>query len=272
MAEHVRQFSDRTGRGILLRSVSRVVVAVAAVSLYVGLAALSGHLSPTTRGPLLDGLGPAQPYKWVNPPTSLAPTNQPPSVGTFVAKFVGGTLHGRVFVTADGQATVIVPNGAFTPHGDDDAVVLTLTPVDPGTLGALPDGKVAFGNAYRLSAAYRPSGAAAPTLAAPLDLVLLYPVTPNLHSATHSIYASTDGRQWGAVKGTDTASVQQVEGKTQQLGYAVAAGTPAPSPPPTSAGSGGGGSTPIIVIAVALSVLLVGIGFLLRSRGGSARS
>lgn len=252
---------------------TRVVVAASAVGLYVGLAALSGHLSPTARGPLLDGLGPAQPYRWVNPPASLASTNQAPSVGRFVAKFTKNGLQGQVFVSGDAQATVIVPSGAFPPRANDDAVVLTLTPLDPTTLGSLPQGRVAFGNAYHLTASYRPSGTPAPQPAGAIDLVLLYPVTPDLHSATHAVYASIDGKTWSALKGTDAPSVQQAEGKIEYLGYAVVAGALAPTPSPSSTGqtSGGGTSSRTVLLAFAVSVLLVGIGLLLRSRGGGAR-
>ena len=247
-------------------------MAAGVVGLYAGLAAVSGHLSMTARGPLLDGLGPAQPYRWVNPPASLASTNQSPSVGTFVVKFTKNGLQGQVFVNGDAQATVIVPNGAFPAHGHDDAVVLTLTPLDPATLGSLPDGRVAFGNAYQMTAAYRPSGAPAPQPAAPIDVVLLYPVTPDLQSATHSVYASIDGKAWSALKGTDAPSVQQAEGKTGQLGYRVVAGVLASTPSTPSAGGtpSNGTSSQTVLLILAASVLLVGIGLLLRSRGGRA--
>jgi hypothetical protein len=253
-----------------VRTRTRVVVAASTIGLYVGLAALSGHLSPAARGPVLDGLGPLQPYRWVNPPASLAPTNKAPSVGTFVARFVKGGLQGQVFVNGDGQATVIVPKNAFPANGRDIAVVLTLTPVDPATLGPLPDDNVAFGNAYRLTAAYRPSGERAPSPAAPIDLVLLYPVTPDLHAATHAIYGSNDGKTWSALPGTDTPTVQQVEGKIGHLGYAAIGGVLAPVPSVTSTGTSSGGDTSVrtILLAVAASVLLVGIGLLLRTRGG----
>jgi hypothetical protein len=220
----------------------------------------------------LDGLGPLQPYRWVNPPASLASTNKAPSVGTFVGRFVRGGLPGQVFVSGDGQATVIVPKNAFPTHGKDIAVVLTLTPVDPATLGSLPDDNVAFGNAYHLTAAYRPSGERAPSPTAPIDLVLLYPVTPDLHAATHAIYGSKDGTTWSALPGTDTPTVQQVEGKIADLGYAEVGGVLAPAPSATSPGAGSGGDTGLrtILLAVAASVFLVGIGLLLRTRGGGS--
>ena len=53
-----------------------------------------GHLSSLAKGPLLDGIGPPQPYRWVNPPPDLAATNQPPWSGVFhVPLKVGGSAQ-----------------------------------------------------------------------------------------------------------------------------------------------------------------------------------
>jgi hypothetical protein len=246
---------------------TRVVLAGAVVGLYAGMATLSGHLSIIARGPVLDGLGPTQPYRWVKPPPSLASTNQPPSPSVFTAKFTKNGLPGKVFVTGDGQAILSVPSQAFPPHSEDTAVALTFTPVDPGTLGPLPGGRQPFGNAYHLTAVYQPSGAPAPEPAAPIDLVLLYPVTPNLHAATHSVYASRDGTSWTALKGTDAPAAQTAEGKFGELGYAVVGGLPAPLPSPTTGGTGGGGDgLRTIALVVAACMLLIGIGLLIRTR------
>ncbi len=249
----------------------RVVVAVCALGLYVALAALSGHLSPTARGPLLDGLGPSQPYRWVNPPAWLASTNQQPAVGTFVAHFKSNGLQGQVFVTGDGQATVIVPSDAFQPHGRDTAVVLTFTPVDPATVGPLPAGQAASGNAYRIAAAYRPSGAQAPAPSRPIDVILLYPDTAQHRSASHTVCISADGTGWTTLKGTDTPSVQEAEGKTGSPGYAVVSGRllATSSPDGSSGGAGNGTSPATIVLVIAACVLLVGLGLLFHSRGGA---
>ncbi len=241
------------------------------MGLYAGLAALSGHLSPTARGPLLDGLGPSQPYRWVSPPAWLASTNQQPAVGTFVAHFKKNGLQGQVFVTCDAQATVIVPSGAFPPHERDTAVVLTFTPVDPAALGPLPAGQAPFGNAYRITTAYRPSGAPAPAPSRPIDLILLYPDTTGHRSAVHTVSTSADGSTWTTLKGTDTPVVQETEGKTGSLGYAVVSGqmvaTTSPAGPDGATGNGTSPATIVLVIAVC--VFLVGTGVLFRGRGGA---
>ena len=42
-----------------------LLVGALCLTAYAGLAALSGHLSPLARGPLLDGIGPPQDYRCV---------------------------------------------------------------------------------------------------------------------------------------------------------------------------------------------------------------
>ncbi len=154
---------------------------------YVGLAALSGHLSPLARGPLLDGIGPPQDYRWVSPPPDLAATNQPPSSGVFPIPLDPNGSRPATPVTSDNQVTVIVPQGAFAKKAGQIEVSLKIDPVDPATLGSPGAGVTIFGNAYRLDATYQPSGDRA-KLVLPLDAVLIYPVTPNLHASVHQLY------------------------------------------------------------------------------------
>ena len=52
---------------------------LAVVIVYAATAILSGHLSPLSSGPLLDGLAPPTAYRWVEPPPELAATNQKPT-------------------------------------------------------------------------------------------------------------------------------------------------------------------------------------------------
>ena len=90
-----------------------IVAGLVSVTVYAALAALSGHLSPLARGPLLDGIGPPQAYRWVNPPPDLASGNQPPSSGVFHVPLDASGSRPEVFVTSDNQVTVVVPKGAF---------------------------------------------------------------------------------------------------------------------------------------------------------------
>ena len=233
----------------------RIIAAGAvAVVVYTALAGLSGHLSPLARGPLLDGIGPPQAYRWANPPLD-ANGSRP-----------------EVFVTSDNQVTVIVPKGAFDLKAGQIEVALSVTPLDPARLSSPGKALTIFGNAYRLKAAYQPSGAAA-SLASPLDLVLLYPVTPNLHAATHQLYTTPDGKTWTKQKGSDSRAQQQAEGPMPSLGDVLVVGEAGASTvTPASLGAATSrSSTFIVLIVVAASIGLMGLGLIVRGRGGSGR-
>jgi hypothetical protein len=233
---------------------------------YVSLAAFSGRLSPLARGPLLDGLGPPQPYRWVSPPPDLTSTNQPPSSGVFQVPLDKNGSRPEVFVTSDNQVTIIVPASTFDLRPGQTKVSLSVDPIDPATLSPVGEQLTVFGNAYRIHAEYEPSGDTAPP-ATPLDVVLVYPVTPNLHASTHQLYVSTEGTAWQEQKGADSAAQQQAEGPMPELGYVVVAGKESPAPiSPSPAGSSGTNTTSIVLIVVAVCVGLVGIGLLVRGR------
>jgi hypothetical protein len=243
-----------------------VVAGLLSVTAYAALAALSGHLSPLARGPLLDGIGPPQAYRWVSPPPDLAATDQPPSAGVFHIALGPDGSKAATPVTSDNQVTVIVPLGAFAEKAGQIEVTLKVDPVDPATLGSPGADVTIFGNAYRLEATYQPSGDPA-TLVYPLDAVLIYPVTPNLHASVHQIYTSPDGQTWTAQEGSDSLAQQQAEGSVPELGYVMVAGEAGPSPVAPSGGSSGSSSTAIILIVLAACVGLIGLGLIVRGRG-----
>jgi hypothetical protein len=239
---------------------------VAILAIYGLLAGLSGRLSPLDRRPLLDGFTPL-PYRWVNPPPNLAPTNQEPSSAVKSLKLTAKGVTGDTIVTSDLQATVIIADGVIAPHGDDTTVKVSVTPVDPGTLSDPGDGVSAFGNAYRVRAVYQPSKASVKHLAGKMDVALLYPITVPLHAATHELLSSRDGRTWDRLDSNDAPTVQQVEALVPTLGYVMAGGTVTSSTASTSSGGGGASSSAGTMLLVAAAVvLLIGIGLLLRSR------
>ena len=239
----------------------------AAVVVYLALAALSGHLSPLARGPLLDGIGPPQAYNWVNPPPDLAPTNQQPSSGVFHVPLDANGSRPEVFVTSDNQVTVIVPKQAFDLKAGQIEVTLSVTPLDPAKLSSPGTTLTIFGNAYRLKAAYQPSGEPV-SPASPLDLVLIYPVTPNLHAATHQLYTSPDGKTWSKQEGSDSLAQQQAEGPMPSLGDVLVAGEAgAPTVTPTTGSGGSSSSTAIVLLVVAACIGLMGLGLIVRGRG-----
>ena len=243
-----------------------VVAGLVLVMAYAALAAMSGHLSPLARGPLLDGIGPPQPYRWVNPPPELTATNQPPSSGVFHVPLVSGGSKPEVFVTSDNQVTVVVPQGAFAKRSGQIEITLKVDPLDPATLASPGTQLTIFGNAYRLQAAYQPSGEPA-TLKLPLDAILLYPVTANLHASVHKLYTSPDGQTWTAQEGSDSLAQQQAEGPMPELGYVMVAGETGEASTVTPAGgSSGSSSTAIVLIVIAACVGLIGLGLLERGR------
>jgi hypothetical protein len=243
-----------------------VVAGLVFVTVYAASAALSGHLSPLAKGPLLDGIGPPQPYRWVNPPPDLASTNQPPSSGVFHVPLDPNGSRPEVFVTSDNQVTIVVPQGAFPKKAGQIEIVLKVTPLDPATLASPGAHVTIFGNAYRLQATYQPSGDRV-ELKLPLDAILLYPVTPNLHASVHKLYASPDAKTWTAQEGSDSLAQQQAEGPMPELGYVMVAGEPGASTVTPAGSSGGSGSTAIVLIVLAACVGLIGLGLIVRGRG-----
>lgn len=239
---------------------------LALVVVWAALAAWSGRLSPLARLPLLDGLGPAAPYRWVSPPPDLAAGNQPPSAGEFTLELDAGGVRGQALFTSDNQVTLIVADGAIGPRTGEQSVTLSVEPLDPASLPAPGGDLVTFGNAYALSAAYQPSGTAVKKLDGEIDLILLYPVTPNVHAATHTMLRSATGTSWKDLETTDSAAQQQVQARIPGPGTFVVAGVPAPSPVAPAESGGGSNTTAIVLLVLAGCALLVGIGFLLRSR------
>ncbi len=244
-----------------------LVAGLVFMTVYATSALLSGHLSPLAKGPLLDGIGPPQPYRWVDPPPDLAATNQPPSSGVFHVPLDPNGSRPEVFVTSDNQITIVVPQGAFPLKAGQIEIVLKVTPLDPATLASPGANVSVFGNAYRLQATYQPSGARV-DLKLPLDAILLYPVTPNLHASVHTLYTSPDGKTWTAQEGSDSLAQQQAEGPMPALGYVMVAGKPGASTVTPAGGSSGSGSTAIVLIVLAACVGLIGLGLIVRGRGG----
>jgi hypothetical protein len=244
------------------------VSGAAAVLAYIALALASAGVSPLARGPLLDGLGPLAPYRWVSPPPELAATNQPPSSGRFEVTLGPQGSQAATFVLSDNQATFILPEGVFAAKAGQVHVRLRVDPVDPATLGPPPNGMSAFGNAYRLRATYEPGGQAIDELLAPIDAFLVYPVTATLLSPNHRVATSADGETWTVQEGVDSHALQQVEGAVPTLGYAQVVGELGTPSPTVSAGPGAGSSRTLALglIVAAVCVGLLGVGLILRSR------
>jgi hypothetical protein len=235
------------------------------VLVYVVLAAVSGRLSPLARGPLLDGALPGARYNWVNPPPELAKGNVEPSALAYDLPIEGGGTVADVRFTGDSQLTLVTIKGAVAAAPGQNAVHVTVEPLDPATLAPLPDSLTAFGNAYLIRVTYVPSKEPVERFAEPVTTILAYPATPNLHASEHELLYSRDGRTWTRLDSTDTLVRQQVDAKIDRPGYLVVGGVlaPIPSAPP----SGGGSRTlSTILLVLAGCSLLIGIGILIRAR------
>ena len=244
-----------------------VAAGLAIVLAYLGLAALSGHLSPLARRPLLDGTAGPIAYNWVTPPPELAGSNVPPSAGDFTVELTERGSRPDVLTTDDGQFTLILVAGTIPPAQEQRSVHITAEPMDPSTFGAPPAPLDIVGNVYRVRATYEPGGDPVTSVDKSIETILVYPLPPNAHATTHSVIASGDGDSWSVSKGTDSPGNQQAEGPVGSLGYVAVGGDLQPgaaSPAPLT--SGGNGALGITLIVLAVCAALVGIGLLLRGR------
>jgi hypothetical protein len=124
-------------------------------------------------------------------------------------------------VTNDQQATLIVQNGSVPAAAGQQTMVVVVRPLDPASLAKAPAGLSVDGNAYRITARYRPGGTSIDTLTTAADMALVYPAdaTFGAGSLKHVILASADGRSWDVLSTTDLPASHQASAKVQMLGY-----------------------------------------------------
>jgi hypothetical protein len=222
-----------------------------AAALYASGAAFSGHLSPLARRPLLDGLAPPTPYRWIEPPVELVPTNEPPTPGRFKIRLGPEGSRTSVMTTDDAQVTWIAPKGAFAFVEGQRAVEITIEPLAPSAVAEPEPPLEIAGNVYLLEATYRPSGDPAP-LAKDSTIILVYPLLSNDHGG-HAVIASETRDEWVALETSDLPSIQQADAELDVVGYVAVARTGSPSPSP--AASEGGSPVGTILVSSAIAVL-----------------
>jgi hypothetical protein len=243
-----------------------LLAGVGIVLLYLAGAAVSGRASILARRPLLDGLAPPTPYRWVNPPPELAAANKPPASTRFTVKLQGDGSRLGAFSTNDGQINLVLSEGAIPPRSGQTEAEVAVDPVDPATLGPPSSGLVVAGNAYRIQASYRPSGAKVTALGGQSSVGLVYPLlaTAVADPGGHQVLSSADGRAWEALASTDTPGTHQVSARLARTGYVQVGVAP-------GAGSGGGDSrNRILLLASGVAVVIVGAALLLRLREARA--
>jgi hypothetical protein len=239
-----------------------LLAGVGIVVLYLAGAAVSGRASILARLPLLDGLAPPTPYRWVNPPRELAASNKPPASTRFTVRLQADGSRLGAFSTSDGQVNLVLSEGAVPPRSGQSEVEVAVDPVDPATLGTPASGLVSAGNAYRVQASYRPSGAKVQALGGQSSVGLVYPLlaTAVADVGGHVVLLSVDGRTWKQLASTDTPGTHQVSAQLNSTGY-VQVGVP-----PSAGGGGSDQRSRILLLASAVAVAIVAAALLLRFR------
>jgi hypothetical protein len=245
----------------------RIGLGALVVLAYLCSALLSSRLSPLARHPLLDGTGTALPYRYVSPPPNLASSNQQPAGVTKTVKLSQAGGSGYVF-TPDGQAAVIMGNRTFKdiPGAQGQTgVLMKIEPLNPATLGTLPTGKQASGNAYRVTATIQPSGTPITQFGAAVTITLIYPpvASAGVTPPPRTIMWSKDGSSWTPLPTQDSHAGLQAATSTRRNGYFVVATPPLPAASTTTSHV----RLLAIVVLIALAVFVVaGALYIVRTR------
>jgi hypothetical protein len=247
------------------RALVALLAGVGVLALYLAGAAVSGRASILARRPLLDGLAPPVPYRWVSPPPDLAAGNKPPASTRFTVGLTATGSRLGAFSTSDGQINLVLSEGAVPAKSGQTGVEVAVDPVDPATLGPAPSGLVVAGNAYRIQASYQPSGDQVTALGGQSSVGLVYPLlaTAVADPAGHQVLSSADGRAWEAQPSTDTPGTHQVSARLARTGYVQVGVAP-------SAGGSGDPRNRILLLASGVAVVIVGAALLLRLREARA--
>jgi hypothetical protein len=243
---------------------------LAIVALYVVGGIVSGHLSPLARRPLLDGFIPPLPYRWVDPPPELADSNLPPASGRSRIPMRPNGSQAAFLATDDAQVTLNAPKGAVPAHPGSQAVVMTIEPIDPTSVGPLPGGLTIKGNVYLIAAAYQPGGDPARRLDASIVAILTYPALTN-DLGNHMLVSSPDGKRWTQIETHDQHATKQVNGRLRSLGYLAVASAPLSPIGSDGLTPPGEGGIPLPILAVVIGTALLVVGVFLLGRGSDGR-
>jgi hypothetical protein len=217
---------------------------------------------------MFDGSGAIIPYHWVCPPQALAATNQSPTSAETTVRLGPNGSAAKTMQSSDGQIYVVMRAKLFPPHPGAHAVDVKAAPSCASHVTGLPNGLVATGNVYTITATYEPGGDPVTKLAFGPVGIMVYPVQPTLHTTNHTMLLSTDGgKTWQSLDSTDVPGLVQVQATVTALGELVVgqkqeslvSATPAP-------GSSSGGF-PRAWLLVAGALVLVALAFLAVTRG-----
>jgi hypothetical protein len=204
------------------------------------MAALVGALLVAVPSVAAAHTGPLAGYRWVAPPPEVAKENQPPLDRRADLPASHDRMLATEVWTGDLQAVLSLPEIPLVER-QRVSVAISITAVDPAALPALPDGKFADGNAYRLD--LEDAGTPIDRLAPAGRLTLTVP-----HPAATVLFL-VDGAGWSvvAVKPTD----REVEVRLERPGTFLAAADHSLG----SSGSEPAGSKLALLLAVPVVVL-----------------
>lgn len=227
-------------------------------------AIVSGHLSPGTREPLLDGVLPVQPYRWVDPPPDLAASNRQPFGKELQLRLGPKGSEADVLTTPDNQLNVFFDAGTFAPAPGQTSVLATAEPFAPGAVSPPPDDLSVLGNVYKLQFLYEPSEEPIRRPAKPFQVLLTYPVRPNSTTTAHNLAWTKDGTTWVTKLQGDSLPNQQSFGRVDGPGYVAILGIASALPTPPAAEGGPSGALKVVVLVVAGASVLIAIGWYVR--------
>src|SRR5205814_512300 len=143
--------------------------------------------------PMFEGVGGSSPYMWVNPPPQFAAGNIKPHVNSQEVPLQANGSPRIGLNSGDGQFNLNLVEGSIAARAGDAKASVTFTPLDPATLGPVPSGMRADGNAYHVEMKYLPSATDVTTLAKAGNAGITLP-EPSI-----ALLYSPDGRLWQKV-------------------------------------------------------------------------
>jgi len=204
-----------------------------------------------------DGLAPTA-YRYIKPPPGY--TNPgPPAGAKQTVVFSNGVAQSTHIFTADLQAQLTVPNGAFPPSAGGGSVVVTITPQAPPVVAGL----LIDGNAYVVQATYADGTPVPAPWPKPLLAYLLFPA----QNVPHGLYA-LHANQASLLSTTVDFPTQSVQGQISAAGTLVAAGPPQAG---SAAGAVSGRGTTVAIAAAGIGIVLLSVGLLLVARRRTSR-
>jgi hypothetical protein len=190
-----------------------LVWGIAAAAVYVTVAVVLSPRFPVRL--LYDGEFPPPPYRWIQPPEDISGPHQPPQPGSGTITLTATGSRYSVVGTDDAQAWVVFSKDAVVHAPGESAVRVRITPVDPSSVPAPPQGMRLDGNAYRVQAVYAKSGQPV-RLREPITIMLRYP-----RHAQDILHVS--GSRWVVLSTNKVEVTLQLFAATKELGLFVAA-------------------------------------------------